>query len=588
MIAPAAADHPAGYIEKIVPFSLRQHTNSSDAQGLARRRIMVARPLELVLRHFGADGRSDRELLERFRTNRDEAAFAALVHRHQYMVRGVCRSVLRHCQDAEDACQATFLVLAKQAASIRDTNALAGWLHGVAFRIASQAKKQAARRRLCEQRAASQETSAADDLSWREVQSVLHEELQRLPHKYRLPLIACCLEGRTRDEAARQLGWTFGAFKGMLDRGRDLLRKRLERRGVTLAAALASITLAQDTTAATSMATAQTALAYAARQMTGLASTHAVSLAKAALKSTMPLKSTLAALLVAGIALVGAMGYHTTPTADPPVQEPRAPLPTPEQAKPKVDRFGDPLPPNAVARLGSVRLRHGDAVSGLAFAPDGKTVASAGFDGTVRVWDVTTGKELQRLEDTHFPGIGLGAMLSIEYSPDGKTIAIARLNHPPCLWDLASGKVLLEFGGKTARASWITLSRDGKLAAYAGSTDVLYLADVATGKVLHGLTGHQGFVFSVVFSPDGKTFASSGNDKTIRLWDIETAQELRRFEGVPDASGCLAFSPDGKTLASGNHANSLIRLWDVATAKEIRTLALKGKRDGCSVSGRKR
>src|SRR5215831_13638778 len=151
---------------------MRRHTNSRDALGSARRRIMGARPLELVLRRLGTDGRSDRELLERFRSSRDEAAFAALVHRHEHMVRGVCRSVLRHCQDAEDACQATFLVLAKRAASIRDANSLAGWLHGVAFRIASQAKKQAARRRLCEQRAASQETSAADDLSWREVQSI--------------------------------------------------------------------------------------------------------------------------------------------------------------------------------------------------------------------------------------------------------------------------------------------------------------------------------------------------------------------------------------------------------------------------------
>src|SRR5262249_31701528 len=210
-----------------------------------------------------------RELLERFRSSGDEAAFAALVHRHEHMVRGVCRSVLRHCQDAEDACQATFLVLAKRAASIRDANSLAGWLHGVAFRIASQAKKQAARRRLCEQRAASQETSAADDLSWREVQSILHQELQRLPEKYRLPLIACCLEGHTRDEAARQLGWTFAALEGMLNRGRELLRKRLERRGVTLAAALATITLTQDTKAARSTATAQTALKFMVGQATG-------------------------------------------------------------------------------------------------------------------------------------------------------------------------------------------------------------------------------------------------------------------------------------------------------------------------------
>ena len=131
---------------------------------------------------------------------------------------------------------------------------------------------------------------AADDLSWREVQSILHAELQRLPEKYRLPLILCCLEGRTRDEAARQLGWTFGTLKGMLDRGRDLLRKRLERRGVTLGAVLATITLTQDAVAAgIAMTTARAALAFAAGQATSLAS--ATSYASSVLISQMAMPS---------------------------------------------------------------------------------------------------------------------------------------------------------------------------------------------------------------------------------------------------------------------------------------------------------
>src|SRR5262249_28531490 len=154
------------------------------------------------------------------------------------------------------------------------------------------ARTQAARRRRRERAsAANTKPQAAEDLSWRQVQCVLHEELQRLPEKYRLPLITCCLEGHTRDEAARQLGWTFAALKGMLDRGRELLRKRLERRGVTLAAALATITLTQDTMAASSAATAQAALEFMVGQATSKASPTAVSLADAALKNTLPLKT---------------------------------------------------------------------------------------------------------------------------------------------------------------------------------------------------------------------------------------------------------------------------------------------------------
>ena len=227
---------------------------------------MGVQQFQHVLRQVSAARRgsmADSELLAQFVAQRDEAAFATLVRRHGRLVQGVCRSVLHHQQDAEDAAQATFLVLARRAASIRKSDSLAGWLHGVAYRTACKARTQAARRRRREQDVAvNAKPQAADDLSWREVQCILHEELQRLPEKYRLPLIACCLEGHTRDEAARQLGWTFAALKGMLNRGRDLLRKRLERRGVTLAAALATITLTQDT-----MATDGTAMARRHRHL---------------------------------------------------------------------------------------------------------------------------------------------------------------------------------------------------------------------------------------------------------------------------------------------------------------------------------
>src|SRR5262249_33634011 len=165
---------------------------------------------------------TDQQLLQRFVATREEAAFATLVERHGPMVLGVCRAVLRHAQDAEDACQATFLVLARNAASIRKPTSLAHWLHGVAYRLARRAK--ADRDRIYERRANDRSPpSPLDELTGRELRQILHEELAHLPERYRVPLILCYLEGKTQDEAARQLGWTAATLKGRVDRGRNLL-----------------------------------------------------------------------------------------------------------------------------------------------------------------------------------------------------------------------------------------------------------------------------------------------------------------------------------------------------------------------------
>jgi RNA polymerase sigma factor (sigma-70 family) len=187
----------------------------------------------------------DGQLLERFIAGRDEAAFAALVRRHGPMVLNVCRSVLRHEQDAEDAFQATFLVLARRAASLREPAAVAGWLYEVAYRIALKAQAQAARRRAREQKATPMTpTDPTLDMRLRDLHRVLHEELRRLPEKYRLPLVLCYLEGRSQEEAAGQLGWSKGALRGRLDRGREQLRRRLTSRGVTLSALLCATAFA--------------------------------------------------------------------------------------------------------------------------------------------------------------------------------------------------------------------------------------------------------------------------------------------------------------------------------------------------------
>ncbi|MCI0461711.1 MAG: RNA polymerase sigma factor [Gemmataceae bacterium] len=194
---------------------------------------------------------TDRALLERFVQRHDESAFGLLVQRHGPMVLGVCRRLLRHEQDAEDAFQATFLTLARKAASVRWHDSIANWLHGVARRLALKQRGRAARRRALEQQLThARPTSSASALTWDELQPLLDEELERLPARYREPLVLCYLEGLTRDEAAGRLGWTTGAVKGALERGRELLRQRLGRRGVALSAALGACSLGGGATVA--------------------------------------------------------------------------------------------------------------------------------------------------------------------------------------------------------------------------------------------------------------------------------------------------------------------------------------------------
>ena len=214
-------------------------------------------PVALALRHLrklvdGSDRLGDHELLERFVIRREEPAFEALLRRHGPLVLGVCQRLLSDRHDVEDAFQATFLVLVRRAASIRKLESVSAWLYGVAYRIARKMRNQTARRRRCEARA--QQCSAAsrlDEITGRELYAVLDEELTRLPADFRTALILCYLEGKTRAEAARELGWTLGTLKRRLEQARRRLHARLTRRGMAPSFALFAATFAgrKDATA---------------------------------------------------------------------------------------------------------------------------------------------------------------------------------------------------------------------------------------------------------------------------------------------------------------------------------------------------
>ena len=202
------------------------------------------------------DDVSDESLLEQYLSEegvQSQEAFKALVERHGPMVLGICRHVLNQHQDAEDAFQATFLVLARKGGSIRNRRVLAGWLHEVAHRIAVKARASAVRRRTLERQGMAMapvviESDSPDQaVAWNELRPVLHAEVERLPERYRIPVILSYLEGKTNEEVAALLHWPVGTVKGRLSRARDLLRSRLVRRGLTLSAAFLMTALSQGT-----------------------------------------------------------------------------------------------------------------------------------------------------------------------------------------------------------------------------------------------------------------------------------------------------------------------------------------------------
>lgn len=269
--------------------------------------------LHRLRRSYGRRGEietTDTELLRRFVTAQEEAAFEALVQRHGPMVLSVCRYVVQNANDAEDAFQATFLVFVRRAAAIRKPELLGNWLYGVAYRVAARARSQAARRRDREKREVEVMVTPPrwEDNEWR---PILHEELNHLPEKYRAPLVLCYLQGKTNEEAANLLAWPIGTVKGRLSRARELLRKRLTRRGVTLSASvLATALMPCANSAAVPVAlldaTVRSAMLVAAGHLaTAGVSVPVAALTKGVLQTMLLTRLTTVCGLVVGIGLLG-------------------------------------------------------------------------------------------------------------------------------------------------------------------------------------------------------------------------------------------------------------------------------------------
>jgi RNA polymerase sigma factor (sigma-70 family) len=502
---------------------------------------------------------SDADLLTRFVAGRDENAFVGLLERYGRLVWNVCRRVHGNVHDAEDSFQATFFVLARQAGKIRSSGSLAGWLYRLAYRTAMHAKKNAYRRRRREQKVAvpvGQIVSGPSGLH--ELQAVLDEEVSRLAEKHRAPFVLCCLEGKSKSEAAAELGWKEGTVSSRLAHARSLLQERLTRRGLTLSAVLTAGAVSAGAASAAMPAalltsTARAALPFALGQSTGIAAgPAAATLANGVLRAMgwHKLRVVGAILLaITSLATGTTVAGYSAFSPEPPTgkretsQSPDAKKASvAERGQPRVDLYGDPLPEGASARLGSMRWRHNHSGSWSTafFSPNGKAVATwATNQGTVRLWNAADGKLLREItrED-----VGIWNPI---FSPDGQWLA-----------GLAEGKT---------RAPGDVINR---------TLNLLHVATGTTRRLLVTKEEGSGDIRLVAFSPDTRVLAVSTDNGNVYLFDFPGARPLGKVPRATQGATAIAFRADGETLLVLSLQDRKIYHWSTPTGAITRAVDL--------------
>jgi RNA polymerase sigma factor (sigma-70 family) len=537
----------------------------------------VVRQLHRVGLH-GEASLTDAELLECYIARRDETAFAEMVRRHGPLVLGVCRRVLRDEHDAEDAFQATFLVLVRKAASIRPRAMLSNWLYGVAHNTALKANAMKRKRRAKEQEAGTLPRPEVSTQTWQQLQNLLDEELSALPDRYRVPIVLCELEGKTLKEAAHQLGLPEATIGTRLYRGRNLLAGRLSKRGLTLSGSVLGTVLAESAASASVpasllSATVRAATPYALGEgARGLISPSVAALTEGVLKSMLLHKLKLASSLLLLVLLVAALAL--LPGLSRPVHSAAPPTATesarePDEEEPEPVEFTS----NPINMLGGFNV----SIS-IAISPDGKRIAAGmgnwNQPGRVEVWDFATRKSLWSQDESR-------GVYSVAFSPDSRRLAWSGWCGRVCIDELQPRRSVARLP-QVEHNFYVSYSRDRKWLAVAGENQTLRLLDPNTGRQAATLEGDRLTYFCVGFSNDSKLLAAGGGSfgqggpgagpNQVNLFDMTTRKQVGKLVGHTRAVAKVAFAPGDKLIATAS-IDGAVRLWDSKSFKPLRVLS---------------
>jgi RNA polymerase sigma factor (sigma-70 family) len=487
-------------------------------------------------------GVSDGDLLDRFRTARDEAAFELLVYRHGPMVWAACRRLLSDRHAAEDAFQATFLALARKARTIRRTASVPTWLHRVAVRAGLRIRRTRPTpvplvAELIEPAPGPAERAAAADLAGR-----LDAAVNRLPERFRRVFVACELQGVPLAEVAVRFRCPVGTIASRLARARERLRYLLQ--------GTACVVTAETVPPALRAAVIQsTCRGAAVRPGVEALSRHA-----SAGGSTAGLVGTLAAGLLVVVIALGVPG-------DPP-----------PKAVPTETKADSTLPTGALARVGSDRFRtDGWYFGGYAFSPDGTLIAGGSVKTRLSVWETATGKELVTVQAPS------GPFGEVRFTPDGKYFVAGRhakpRGHEICCYEARTGREVFRFGGEDKLETWPRWT--------VGTTGALFVLDKANTVLGFELPGGRPICRTPL--PDGAKFASwapdgsrlfFSTDKRIGVFDSIAAKETWTLARAGQKNFAFATTPDGKRVVTWDEGR--LRVHDLATGKvgvDVRPIA---------------
>jgi RNA polymerase sigma factor (sigma-70 family) len=556
-------------------------------QGIAMGTIAAVKRVHQLAALARLGAASDRELIANFAADRDANAFAAIVERHGPMILNLCRRLIGDTHLAEDAFQATFLILSRKASALKNPDALANWLYGTARRVALRAFHRLQQSR----RPPSREVPAAVDplstISGRELIRLIETEIARLPEINRIPLILCTIEGLSINETARRTGSTPASVRNRLARARERLAKRLDRRGIALSSAMTALLAIPRTARANALRDAVVAAVEDGRTL----STSVVSLASGGILAGVRMKITMVAIVIAGMIGVG-MAVLPAQTGAP-SEQPAAPpakidSDTVVAHKPGTDQYGDALPEGAIARYGTLRFRNVDH-GAFVFSPDGRYFAIGRRD--LSLVDVQTGKVVRTFRtDT--------SIRQISFSPDGKRILVCNGgNTAESIWDVESGNklqliersggVLVRDGKAVIQVDWQGFDRsdlrlldsgDGKkiaeyrfnrhvdkwaaspggelVAICVDSTNRIYLVDVGKRDEvdLGEFTTSTGPIKGFVFSPDNRFLVVAGG-KGVAVVDAKACKVVQSWPRRSDSPPVI--SPGGKRIAWSGYDNDL-------------------------------